>query len=144
MNVKEYKLYKTAKKTAEANKLELAGKGRNKKLFDFSLLDTLDISEDEKNAIKAQSMEHCDAVAKSGYITYEADWWTICNVIADFNCHQVYDANTFKRLYIIMEAKRIKYNHAERQHTYDQYYRENVRQFDLHSKTDEPFDHIEI
>lgn len=52
MKIKEYKLYKTAKKTAKENNLEYVDSfetGKRNVLFDFSLLDNADeLTDDEE------------------------------------------------------------------------------------------------
>lgn len=147
MNVKEYKLRKTAEKTAKENDLVYVNGNAmtdGKLLFDFSFLETLGIPENEIEAIKADATKNCSATNKTAFVFYNADNWTVCDTIVDFNVHKVYSEKSGKLLYRIMEAKHIKYAHAERKSVYDRYYTENVRKFEEDSRTDNPMIDYEI
>lgn len=147
ITVKEYDLQKTARKTADANNLIFMNGNNvsdNKLLFDFSFLDTLDIPESEKEAIKKEATNHCSAANRTAFVFYNADDWTTCNVVVDFNYHRVYNSKTWKMLYAIMEVKHVKYYHAERINTYDRYYTENVREFEEDSHTVSPMNDVEL
>lgn len=147
MNIKEYKLWKTAEKTAKGNNLVYVSGNRmsdGKLLFDFSFLETLNIPEDEMEAIKADATKNCSAANRTAFVFDDVDDWTVCEAIVDFNVHKIYSEKSGKLLYRIMEARHIKYTHAERKSIYDRYYQENVREFEEDSRTDNPMIDYEI
>lgn len=147
MTTKEYNLYKTPQKTAMQNNLVFVGGNKitdHKLLFDFSLLDTLDIPDVEKEAIKKEATTHCSIANRTAFVFFNADDWSTCNVIADFNYHRVYDSKTWKNLYVVLELKHIKYYHAEKANIYDKYYTENVVDFETDSGTVSPVNDLEI
>lgn len=147
MTIKKYNLQKTAKKTATENNLIVVdgnGMTDHKMLFDFSFLDTLEIPENEKEAIKEEATKHCSPANRTAFVFYNADNWTSCQIIADFNFHRVYNSKTWKVLYVILELKHVKYYHAERINTYDRYYTENVTEFEADSYTMSPINDIEL
>lgn len=117
MNVKEYKLRKTAEKTAMENNLIYVNGNRmsdGKILFDFSFLKTLDIPENEIEAIRDDAIKNCSTANRTAFVLYNADNFTVCDAIVDFNVHKVYSEKSVKLLYRVMEANHIKYTHAER------------------------------
>lgn len=147
MNVKEYKLENTAEKTAKENDLIYVNGNcmtKQKLCFDFSFLETLNIPDEEMKAIIDDATKHCNAVNRTAFVFYNADNFTMFHAIVDFNVHTVYNAKTGKFAYRIMEAKHIKYNHAERKTVYEQRYTENVREFEADSKTDTPMNDYEV
>ena len=147
MTIKEYNLQKTAKKTATVNNLLFVdgnGLTNHKLLFDFSFLDTLEISENEKDAIKEEAVKHCSVANRTAFIFYNADKWTVCDAIAGFNYHRVYNSNTWKLAYVILELKHVKYYHAERCSVYDKFYTENIKEFEADSKMQQPIMDLEI
>lgn len=147
MNVKEYKIWKTAEKTAKENGLLYVNGNKmtdQQLLFDFSFLETLGIPDNEMNAIKKDAAEHCSAANRTAFIFYKEDDFTACHAIVDFNVHKVYSKKSGKLLYRIMEAKHIKYTHAERKNIYDRHYQENVRKLEEDSGTDSPMDDYEV
>lgn len=147
MNVKEYNIKKTAKRTATENNLIFVDGNmmtEHKLLFDFSFLDSLDIPENEKEAIREESTKHCSITNNTAYIIKTLDKFTLCNAVIDFNYHKVYNSKTWKLMYIIMEVKHVKYFHGERTTVYDDYYNENIKQFDVCSNTVQPKNDIEI
>lgn len=147
MNIKEYTLRKTADKTAKENNLIYVNGNtmtEQKLLFDFSFLETLGIPDDEINAIKEDTTKHCSAANRTAFVFYNADNFTMCSAIVDFNVHSVYSEKTGKIAYRIMETKHIKYTHAERKSIYDKYYTENVREFDEDSRTNNPMIDYEV
>lgn len=147
MNVKEYKLRKTAEKTAKENNLIYVNGNRmsdGKILFDFSFLETLGIPENEIETIRDDATKNCSAANRTAFVFYNADNFTVCDAIVDFNVHKVYSEKSGKLLYRIMEAKHIKYTHAERKSIYDRQYTENVRKLEEDSRTDSPMNDYEI
>lgn len=147
MKVKEYKLWKTAEKTAKENNLIYVNGNRmsdGKILFDFSFLETLGIPKNEIEAIRDEATKNCSAADRTAFVFYNADDWTTCDAIVDFNVHKVYNEKSGKLLYKIMNVKHIKYTHAERKSIYDRYYTENVRKLDEDSRTDSPMNDYEI
>lgn len=147
MKQKEYKLFSSVQKTAKENNLLYVNGNRMtdiKLLFDFSLLETLDISKDEIEAIKADATENCSAANRTAFVFYNADNWTVCEAIVDFNAHKIYSKKSGKLLYVIMEVKHIKYTHAERKSIYDKYYQENTKRLEEDSRTDSSIVDYEI
>lgn len=147
MKVKEYTFRKTAKKAAEENHLVYINGNQmtdKKLLFDFSFLEALGILDDEMDAIKAETMRYCAPANKAAYVIYNADQWSVCSAVVDFNAHKVYNAKTGKLIYSVMEAHHIAYSHAERKNVYDEKYTENVRHFELDSNTGCRLDDYEV
>lgn len=62
MKVKEYKIFKTAAKTAKENNLVFKDK---ENIFDFSLLDSMTISDREKEHIKEHDIRYVSAALKN-------------------------------------------------------------------------------
>ena len=147
MQIKQYELRKTAKKTAEVNELLLVegnAMSDKKMLFDFSFLDTLDILEDEKEAIKKEAIKNCCSVNRIAFVFYNADKWTMFHAVVDFNCHRVYNSKTWNLSYVILEVKHVISTHAERKSAYDKYYTENIKELDEDSRTEAPVNDLEV
>lgn len=139
MSSRKYQLWKTAKKTATVNNLVLSdnnGISKYKILFDFSLLDSLDIPNEENTAIKNRSVRYCSVANRTEFIIFNLDNFSLCDATVDFAAYKVYDSLTGQLLYVIMELVHIRYCHAERNSIYDDYYRENINQFEIGKCTD--------
>lgn len=134
----KYNLFKTAKKTAKENNLQFVDGNRmtdQKLLFDFSNLDGLDIPDYEKEVIKEECMQHCACGTSTAFVMYNKDNFETLHVIADFVYNGVFNEKTGKLLYRIFELKKIKYFHGERTTVYNQYFNENVTEFETEFRT---------
>ena len=118
---KEYKISKTAAKTAKENNLVIADSyEKEKRLLDFSLLEDMEISDEEKEVIKkyAQSVS---AAYKESFYGETFDNFHACNGIALYKPYKVYNSSTGKRLYVIYQLVAIKHYSSHRQSVYDEY-----------------------
>lgn len=125
MKIKEYKLYKTAKKTAKENNLEYVDSfetGNRNILFDFSLLDSTDeLMDYEKRYIKNHALRHIDAVWNEQFYGKEYDNFTYCDGRALYYPHKVYDEHGCERRYVIMQLAKIIHTRRTRNSVYDEY-----------------------
>lgn len=121
MKVKEYKLFKTASKTATENNLILSDNNisNGKVLFDFAALDMVTISDVEKDIIKKDALKNVCAFLKDSYYGAEIDNFTTCMGIAHYIMHPVYNGKTGKRLYVIMQLAKLQHTHSKRSSIYD-------------------------
>ena len=118
---KEYRISKTAAKTAKENNLVIADSyEKEKRLLDFSLLEGMEISDDEKEVIKkyAQSVS---AAYKESFYGETFDSFHMCNGIALYKPYKIYNSSTGKRLYVIFQLVAIKHYSSHRQSVYDEY-----------------------
>lgn len=124
MKVKEYKLFKTAKKTASENNLVIAERTTSKdayRLFDFSELDTLyGIPENEKEIIKKSALKHVCSAFSNDYYGKEIDNFTACDGISKFYCYRIYNESG-KLLYRIFQLVALNHKHMERNSIYNNY-----------------------
>ena len=101
MKIKEYKLYKTAKKTAKENNLEYVDSfetGKRNILFDFSLLDNTDkLTDEEKQYIREHALRNLHASDCEQFYGKEFDDFTVCNGRALYYPHKVYDEHGCER-----------------------------------------------
>ena len=72
---KQYKTFRTAVKTAKENNLILKDK---ENLFDFSLLDSIEISAREKEYIKNHDIKYVSAAFKESFYGTEFDNFSAC------------------------------------------------------------------
>ena len=111
MKIKEYKLYKTAKKTAKENNLEHIDSfeaGKRNILFDFSLLDSTDeLTDDEKQYIRDHALRYVYASNYEQFYGKEFDDFTVCDGRALYYPHKVYDEHGCERRYVIMQLAKI-------------------------------------
>lgn len=118
---KEYKISKTAAKTAKENNLVIADSyEKEKRLLDFSLLEDLEISDEEKEVIKKYAQSVSVAYKKSFY-GESFDNFHTCNGTALYKPYKVYNNSTGKRLYVIYRLVAIKHYSSHRQSVYDEY-----------------------
>lgn len=139
LNIKEYETYKTITKTAKENNLT---KGDNKSLFDFTLLDNIDITEIEKQVIINSSIKHIHPSNKVDFYGKLFDNFTACDGITRYNCHKVFSSATGKFLYAIFELTNIEHYSKSRNSIYDNNY--NVVTHTANSKTMSPLNDIEV
>lgn len=125
MKIKEYKLYKTAKKTAKENDLEYVDSietGKRNILFDFSLLDNTDeLTDDEKQCIRDHALRYVYASNCEQFYGKEVDDFTYCDGRALYYPHKVYDEHGCERRYVIMQLAKIVYTRGTRKSVYDDY-----------------------
>ena len=123
MKIKEYITTKTAKKTATENNLILADAITNKakRLFDFSLLDDMTISDVEKEVIKADAIRNVSAGNKVSFYGKLFDDFTACDGIANYYLHRVYSKDG-RHLYDIYQLAKIEHYSKERKSIYDKNY----------------------
>ena len=123
MRIKEYKYFKTPQKTARENNLSISdGITYNyKRLFDFSLLDSMPISEIEKQAIKHDALKNICASNKDSYYMESFSEFEACNGIAHYDIQRVFDKSG-KRLYCIFRLDEITHNSKTRKSIYDRFY----------------------
>lgn len=143
---KEYKYYKTAKKTATENNL-IFKDGNNccdaKMLFDLQLLNEMDISEKEKELIKNEIINNC-SISNSTAFVIVPDKFETCHTTVDLMVQKVYNAKTYKRIYLIFAIKEIKYFHGERDSIYEKHYSLNQKELHVVSKYRDTMVDVEI
>lgn len=123
MKVKEYKLFKTAQKTAYENGLEVAKKKSNKdsmRLFDFSELNGCLLNEEEIDLIKNESFSHICSAFSDCYYGKEFNAFNACDGVASYYCHRVY-GKSGKLLYRIFQLVSINHTRLERKSIYNNY-----------------------
>ena len=124
MRVKQYSLYKTAKKTAKENNLVIAENsvGQNKKrLFDFSDIDNNHaLRPEEKDCIKRSAMEHISPWEKTDFYGMQIDNFSYFNGVTTFIMHRVYKKDG-THLYNIFQAVANNHHRYERKCTWDEY-----------------------
>lgn len=144
--VKEYKFFKTVKKTISENNLhtEIQSDRYNTIIFDFSLLDNIEVLEDvEKEEIKKNALKGVSIAFPESFTIYNKDNFTVLDCRCEYYMHRVYN-KVGKRLYIIAELSYIEYFHGERESVYDKYYTENVIENIIQSNTKQPYQDIEL
>lgn len=115
--MKDYKLSKTAKKTAKENGLVYADKQR---IFDFSALDELEIPEEEKQAMKDVALKTVTITFNTAYCIQRFDNFHFIDGYIDYSIYKVYDHHG-KRLYCIFEAENIHHTSCHRKSVWDDY-----------------------
>lgn len=115
--IKEYKFSKTAAKTAKEN--NLIKQGNN--LYDFSLLDELNLTEWEKQYIIDHAIKYVSAAFRDQFYGKEYNNYTRCDGEAIYFLHAVYTNGT-KRAYNILQLYAIKHYTGNRKSVFDQYY----------------------
>lgn len=120
---KEYNYFKTWKKTARENNLLIGVSPylSTPMLFDFSLLESLPITEKEKEFAKNKAVKEISFVYDSFFYHCDVDnfeWFRGCG---KFQLYAVYNEKTGKRLYNIMRLSEIEHYHYDRNCVYDDY-----------------------
>lgn len=128
MRVKEYKIFKTAKKTAKENNLIISNMD-NKILFDYTELnENLALSEIEKKHIKENSLEFLSIKNFNEYECFygcDYDNFTAFDGIATFYCYRVYDIHGQLR-YRIYQFVGLIHNRYHRRSIYDNFINSKV------------------
>ena len=138
MKVKEYKIFKTAAKTANENNLVFKDK---ENIFDFSLLDSMTISDREKEHIKKHDMKYVSAAFKESFYGTEFDNFSACIGKSLYHVQKVFSETTGKIKYRIFTLAKIEHNTQERIHVWDEY---TVTTYKELNGYDEPIFDIEI
>lgn len=136
--IKEYRVFKTATKTAKENNLVLKDK---ENLFDFSLLDSMTISDREKEHIKEHDLKYISAAFKESFYGTEFDNYSACIGRALYHVQKVFSGTTGKIRYRIFTLAKIEHNTQERIHVGDEYTATTYRKSNGYS---EPIFDIEI
>lgn len=118
MKVKEYKIFKTAAKTAKENNIVFKDK---ENIFDFSLLDSMEISDCEREYIKEHDMKYVSAAFKESFYGTEFDNFSACIGKSLYHVQKVFSAITGKIRYRIFTLAKIEHNTQERIHVWDDY-----------------------
>lgn len=103
--VKEYKIFKTASKTAKENNLVFKDK---ENIFDFSLLDSMEISDREKECIKEHDIRYVSAAFKESFYGADFDDFSACIGKSLYHVQKVFSEAT-------------EHNTQERTCMYDEY-----------------------
>lgn len=142
MLVKEYNLHKTAKKTATENNLIIAdGIYNNKKrLFDFTLLNDIIISDQEKEVIKADALKNVTAADKTSFYTKVFDNFTACNGNVLYYVHRVFSKDG-RHLYNIFQLAKVEHITKERKSVYENYFATTIEASDDYTM---PIEDIEL
>lgn len=120
--MKDYKLFKTAKKTAKENGLVFA---ENQRIFDFSSLDELNIPEEEKQIMKEVALKTVTTTFNTAYCIHRFDNFHFIDGFIDYSVYRVYD-NHGKGLYCIFEATNIYHTSGNRNCVWDEYERKTI------------------
>lgn len=118
MKVKEYIIFKTASKTAKENNLVFKDK---ENIFDFSLLDSMEISDREKEHIKEHDIRYVSAAFKESFYGTEFDNFSACIGKSLYHVQKVFSKTTGKIRYRIFTLAKIEHNTQERIHVWDEY-----------------------
>lgn len=116
--MKEYKLFKTAKKTAKENGFVFAD---NQRIFDFSVLEDLKIPEVEKQAMKETALKMVTAGSRTAYCIKKFDNFHFIDGYVDYTVNRVFAENGCKRLYCIFEVGNIHHMSGHRKCVWDEY-----------------------
>lgn len=125
-------------KTAKENNLILKDK---ENLFDFSLLDSIEISAREKEYIKNHDIKYVSAAFKESFYGTEFDNFSACIGKSLYHVQKVFSETTEKIRYRIFTLARIEHNTQERNAVWDQY---TVTTFNASNEYIEPIFDIEI
>ena len=118
MKFKEYKCYNTISKTAKENKLEIS----SNRLFDFSLLSDLNMTDIEKDIIKETALKYVTFSNKREFYGKTIDQFTACDGIALFHVQKVFSEKTGALKYGVFTLARIEHYSKSRQSIYNNHY----------------------
>jgi len=137
MEVKEYEFYKTVRKTAKENNLVIADRRNTnfKYLFDFSLLENLDISDEEKEYIKQDALNNVTIVNRKNhfYINIFNSFFA-CEGVVTYHKNRVYSKNGSKYCYDVMQLSSIEHFSKNRKSIYDDFNVTKVSAYDGYSQ----------
>lgn len=113
--------HKTASNTAKANGWTLvdgyAG-SKLKRIFDFSLLDALDVPEEDKEAVRRDALKNVYPGCRESFYMEQHDNFTACMGFGNYIPQAVYN-KAGKRLYDILHLVSIKHVAQTRKSVYD-------------------------
>lgn len=116
--------YKTAQKTAKANNWTLADPAygcKVRRVFDFSLLDTVDGMDDgSKKVIRDAALQAVSAGNRESFYGHAYDSFTVMSGSALYAFHGVYDAHG-RRLYDVFHLARVRHFVDTRKSVYDDF-----------------------
>lgn len=138
MKVKEYKIFKTAAKTAKENNLVFRDK---ENIFDFSLLDSMTISDQEKEYIKDHDMKYVSGAFKESFYQTQFDNFSACVGRSLYYVQKVFSETSGKIRYHIFTLARIEHNTQERNNVWSKY---TVTTYMMSNECMEPEFDIEI
>lgn len=143
MNTKQYKLFKTAKKTAKENNLAIAENNLSTTttLFDFSELDNINLQDWERELIKADALKSVCSFSKESFYSGKYNEFESCIGWAVYVTHKVFVKESGKRLYNIMQLVKVFHTHSERNSVYEEW---KNAQTEHKSNYAEPLDDLEI
>ena len=141
MKFKEYEYCKTAKKTANTNNLQISNVD-SKLLFDFTLLDNMELKEFEKSCIIESALKHVRNSNKTDFYGVSYNQFEACDGIARYHVTKVFSDNGCKYLYSIFTLAIIKHNTMDRTSVYDKMY--NVTTQELNNGYNELLNDIEL
>lgn len=121
--VKQYKLYKTAQKTARENNLVIAEKKSPKdtvRMFDFAELEGIPMSEIEKEVIQKDALDHVGSAFLESFYGREVDNFFFFDGVAKYHCHRVYDEQG-RLLYRIFQLVEMVHRKNKRRSVYEKY-----------------------
>lgn len=133
MKVKEYKTFKTAAKTAKENNLVLRDK---ESLFDFSLLDSMEISDREKEYIRNHDIKCVSGALKESFYGTEFDNFSACIGKSLYHVQKVFSEKSGKIIYRIFTLARIEHNTQERTCVWKEYTTTTYRASDDYMESD--------
>lgn len=119
--MKEYKIFKTAKKTAKENGLVFADGTRlskEKRVFDFSLLDTMKIPDTEKIVIQECAIKMVSASSRTAYHQHQFNSFYWCGGYVDYAIHRIYSSDG-RRLFCIFQIAKIHHYNAHRKNVWE-------------------------
>lgn len=114
--------YKTAKKTAKENNWTMAdgyAGSRTKRIFDFSLLDTMDVPAEDKECIIQNALRNVYAANRLSLYSCP-NTFDSCSGSAAYANQAVYD-RTGKRLYNVLHLIGVTHTHGTRKTVYEEY-----------------------
>lgn len=113
-------------KTAKENNLILKDK---ENLFDFSLLDSIEISAREKEYIKNHDIKYVSAAFKESFYGTEFDNFSACIGKSLYHVQKVFSETTKKIRYRIFTLARIEHKHTRKKYSLGSIYSNNVQRF---------------
>lgn len=114
--------FKTAAKTAKENGWTLADSlcgDKIKRIFDFALLDTIDVPAEDKETIRRDALKNVYAANRISLYSY-VHTFVSCSGSAIYKNQAVYDRSG-KRLYNVLHLVSVTHTHGVRKTVWDEY-----------------------
>ncbi len=118
MQIKKYDLFKTLKKTAKVNGLEISPDD-NSRLFDFTLLNGLDMTDREKEALENDALKYVRASNPESFYGKEWNDFEWCSGAAIYYRHRVFGTDG-KHKYTIFQLAKLRHYRFERNSTWEE------------------------